>query len=198
MRLNSGCRLLHEKNDSFQTKFYVFEGAGMKVRFGEIPEEGLRYEINDESWFPDRELHRTGPVRSVIVLKRNGVNRVLLSGEIQTTITFDCDRCTENFSMELDNSFELDLEYAPGNVLESAEHQCSPSEMDVMYLKEPAIDIFQILSQQVFLMISEKHLCLESCKGLCPKCGVDLNLESCDCKKELKSSPFSILKKNRK
>jgi uncharacterized protein len=180
MRLNSGCRLLHEKNDSFQTKFYVFEGAGMKVRFGEIPEEGLRYEINDESWFPDRELHRTGP------------------GEIQTTITFDCDRCTENFSMELDNSFELDLEYAPGNVLESGEHECSPLEMDVMYLKEPAIDIFEILSQQVYLMTSEKHLCSESCKGLCPKCGVDLNLESCDCKKELKSSPFSILKKNRK
>ena len=198
MRLNSGCRLLHEKNDSFQTKFYVFEGAGMKVRFGEIPEEGLRYEINDESWFPDRELHRTGPVRSVVVLKRNGVDLVLLSGEIQTTITFDCDRCTENFSMELDNSFELDLECTPGNILEPAEHKCSPAEMDVMYLKEPAIDIFQILSQQVFLMISEKHLCSESCKGLCPKCGVDLNLESCDCKKELKSAPFSILKKNRK
>ena len=99
MRLNSCCRILYEKNNSFQTKFYVFEGAGMKVRFGEIPEEELRYEINDESWFPDRELNRTGPVRSVIVLKRNGVDRVLLAGEIQTTIAFDCDRCTENYSM---------------------------------------------------------------------------------------------------
>ena len=167
----------------------------MKVRFGEIPEEGLRYEINDESWFPDHELNRTGPVRSIIVLKRNGLDRVLLTGEMQTTIAADCDRCTENFSMDINSSFKLDLEYVPGNILESAEHQCTPAEMDVMYIQEPTIDVYEILSQQVFLMISEKHLCSESCKGLCPKCGVNLNLETCDCKNELTSSPFAILKK---
>jgi len=167
----------------------------MKVRFGEIPEEGLRYEINDESWFPDRELRRTGPVRSVIVLKRNGVDRVLLAGEIQTAIVFDCDRCVENFSKEINSSFHLDLEYVPVKVLESGEHECSSSEMDVIYLNEPFIDVFEILSQQIFLVISEKHLCTMSCRGLCPKCGVNLNQETCDCKQELKSSPFSILKK---
>jgi len=167
----------------------------MKVRFSEIPEEGLRFEINDESWFPDRELRRTGPVRSVVVLKRNGLDRVLLAGEIQATVAFDCDRCVENFSRELDSSFTLDLEYAPVNVLEPGEHECSPSEMDVIYLQEPVIDVFEILSQQIFLMISEKHLCSESCKGLCFKCGINLNLETCDCKKELKPSPFAILKK---
>jgi len=167
----------------------------MKVRFGEIPEEGLRYEISDESWFPDHELHRSGPVRSVVVLKRNGVDRVLLTGEIQTTVTFDCDRCTENFDMELDSSFTLGLEYAPDAIAETAEHECSPLEMDVIYLNEPVIDIFEILRQQVFLVISEKHLCSDLCKGLCSNCGVNLNLESCDCTKELKTSPFAILKK---
>ena len=167
----------------------------MKVRFGEIPEEGLRYEINDESWFPDHELNRRGPVRSMIVLKRNGMDRVLLEGEIQTIIASDCDRCTENFSMELKSSFTLDLEYASSKILEPTEHECTSSEMDVIYLKEPTIDVFEILNQQIFLVMSEKHLCSESCKGLCSKCGVNLNLETCDCKKELKSSPFAILKK---
>lgn len=173
----------------------IHEGAVMKVRFGEIPEEGLRYEINDVSWFPDLELQRTGPVRSVIVLKRNGVDRVLLQGEVHTTIAFDCDRCTENFNMEIDADFNLDLEYAPGSKEEPSEHECSPSEMDVMYLKEPAIDLFDILNQQIFLLIPDKHLCSESCKGLCPRCGANLNQEPCDCKKELKSSPFAILKR---
>ncbi len=167
----------------------------MKLRFGEIPEEGLRYEIKDESWFPDRELNRTGPVRSVIKLRRNGVDRVLLEGEIQATIAFNCDRCAENSSRELDSSFKLDLEYASSKILESGEHECSPSEMDMIYLNEPIIDVFAILSQQIFLMIPEKHLCSDLCKGLCLECGVNLNLETCDCKKELKSSPFAILKK---
>ena len=146
----------------------------MKVRFGEIPEEGLRYEINDESWFPDSELHRTGPVRSVVVLKRNGLDRVLLEGTIYTTIASDCDRCIENFSLKLDCSFKLDLEYAPGNMLESGEHQCTHAEMDVMYLEKPAIDVYEILSQQIFLMLSEKRLCSDLCKGLCLKCGYNL------------------------
>ena len=167
----------------------------MKVRFGEIPEQGLHYDIHDESWFPDRDLHRMGPVQSVIVLKRNGDDRVLLEGEIHTTLAYDCDRCTENFSMELDLSFTVNLEYAPGNIPEPAEHECSLSEMDVMYLKEPIIDVFEILNQQIFLMISEKHLCSESCKGMCLQCGVNLNLETCDCKKESKPSPFAILKR---
>ena len=167
----------------------------MKVRFGEIPEQGLHYDIHDDSWFPDHDLHRTDPVRSVIALKRNSDDRVLLEGEIHTTLACDCDRCIENFSMELDLSFTVDLEYAPGNILESAEHECSMAEMDVMYLKEPIIDVFEILNHQVFLMISEKHLCSESCKGICFQCGVNLNLETCDCKKESKPSPFAILKR---
>ena len=167
----------------------------MKVRFGEIPEEGLRYEIKDESWFPDHELQRTGPVHSIIVLKRNGVDRVLLAGEIKTAIAFNCDRCLGNYTLALDNSFKLDLEYAASNKLEPAEHEVSLSEMDMIYLKEPVIDVFEILKQQVFLMIPEKHLCLDSCKCLCPRCGANLNTKTCDCKQEIKSSPFAILKK---
>ena len=167
----------------------------MKVRFGEIPAEGLRYEIKDESWFPDHELQRTGPVLAIIDLKRNGEDRVLLAGEIKTTIAFDCDRCLENYTMELDSSFRIDLEYTAGNRIDTAEHEISPSEMDMIYLQEPVIVIFEILSQQVFLMIPEKHLCRESCKGLCSRCGANLNEETCDCKQELTSSPFAILKK---
>ena len=167
----------------------------MKVRFGEIPEEGLRYEIKDESWFPDNELLRTVPVHATVVLKRNGVDRVLLEGWINTTIAFECDRCLENFTIDIDNNFKLDLEYAPGNKLEPAEHEISASEMDMIYLKEPIVDLYAILSQQVFLLRPEKHLCSKLCKGLCPGCGTNLNEETCDCKQDFKSSPFASLKK---
>jgi len=167
----------------------------MKVRFGEIPEEGLRFEIKDESWFPDNELQRTGPVHATVFLKRNGVDRVLLTGEIRGSVAFACDRCLENYTMDIDDSFVLDLEYAPGNRIESGEHEISHSEMDMIYLQEPVVDIFEILSQQIFLLAPEKHLCQESCRGLCPRCGINLNLQTCDCKRELKSSPFAFLKK---
>ena len=167
----------------------------MKVRFGEIPEEGLRYEIKDESWFPDHELQRTGPILATVILKRNGVDRVLLEGRIKTTIAFACDRCLEDYAMDIDESFNIDLEYAPGSKLEPAEHEISASEMDMIYLQEPVVDIFEILSQQVFLLNPEKHLCSESCRGLCSRCGTNLNQKTCDCKQAAPSSPFSVLKK---
>jgi len=167
----------------------------MKVRFGEIPAEGLRYKISDESWFPDHDLQRAGPVRCEVILKRDGDARVLLTGRIWTTLVLDCDRCAESYNLELDDSFKLDLEYAPGKSADQGEHECSPSEMDMIYLQEPAIELFEILTQQIFLMIPEKNLCSETCRGLCPGCGANLNLETCDCKKDLKSSPFAVLKR---
>ncbi len=166
----------------------------MKVRFAEIPAEGLRFDIHDESWFPDRELQRTGPVHAAISLKHSGGERVLVEGTIQTTLSFDCDRCLETYSLDIDSSFSLDAEYVSPGKHVAAEHEISSSEMDMVYLNEPVLDIFAILSQQVYLMVPEKHLCLESCRGLCSRCGTNLNEESCRCSEEPKSSPFSVLK----
>jgi uncharacterized protein len=166
----------------------------MKIRFGEIPADGLRIEIRDEAWFPDRELDRSGHVYAVVTLKRKGDERVLLTGGIKTAIGFECDRCLEEYSMDVDESFSLDLEYAPGSRTEPAEHEVSPAEMDVLYLQAPVIDLFEILKQQIFLMVPDKHLCAESCKGLCPVCGTNRNEKSCDCRHENKASPFDVLK----
>ena len=195
MLLTNGCRLTFESRIWDDEVQLLINGTVMKVRFGEIPAEGLRFEIKDESWFPDHEVQRTGPVKATVVLKRNGVDRVLLEGRIQTTIEYVCDRCLENYTLVIDESFTLNLEYAPGSKLEPAEHEISVSEMDMIYLKEPVVDIYEMLSQQVFLLNPGKHLCSESCRGLCPGCGTNLNLETCSCKKDLTSSPFSILKR---
>ena len=67
--------------------------------------------------------------------------------------------------------------------------------MDMVYLTEPVIDVFEILARQLFLMVPEKNLCSESCKGLCYSCGINLNQETCGCKKKLKSLPFAVLRK---
>ena len=112
----------------------------------------------------------------------------------RTTIGFACDRCLENYSLDLDESFKLDLEYAAGSKLAQAEHEISSMEMDMINLKEPVVDIFELLTQQVFLMLPEKHLCRETCKGLCSRCGANLNQVTCECKQEITSSPFAVLK----
>jgi uncharacterized protein len=170
----------------------------MKIRFDEIPEEGLRLEINDESWFPDQEIKREGPVKVHLLIERKGVERVLLSGTIETTVMLNCDRCLQEYALPIHKSFKVDLEYSPESFSITGEYGCSSNEMDTVYLEEPVVDVYNLLSQQLFLLIPAKSLCSEQCQGLCPQCGMDLNTQECNCQEGNNSSPFAILSKLKK
>ena len=43
-------------------------------------------------------------------------------------------------------------------------------------------------------VLIEKKLCSTSCKGLCQRCGVNLNTQSCLCNEEIEDHPFAVLK----
>ena len=57
------------------------------------------------------------------------------------------------------------------------------------------MDLEAIIREQIILMVPLKPLCREDCRGLCPNCGANLNLESCDCKTDKSDSPFAQLAK---
>ena len=171
----------------------------MQVHFSEIPLEGLRLEIWDESWFPDQELTRNKAVTALVLLTKKG-ERVLLDGKIDTEVVLDCDRCLEAYPLKLDFDFRIEFELLEGgsNADIVSDHLCSTSEMDMVYVSEPVIDLFQVLRQQVFLMLPLKKICSETCKGLCKICGRNLNKEQCQCARQPSDSPFSVLEKLKK
>lgn len=166
----------------------------MRLQFGEIPEEGTWLDITDESWFPDQEFIRQGQVSARIYLERKN-NRVLLEGTLKATIMVDCDRCLDSFNYPLDFNFKIDLELDEGDLagVVSKEHACGSEEMDVMFLDEPVVDLFNVLRQQLILALPAKMLCKPDCLGLCPQCGENLNQEQCKCQDASDSSSFSIL-----
>jgi len=61
--------------------------------------------------------------------------------------------------------------------------------------KEDKIDITNDVIDYANLTIPLKKLCTEDCKGLCYSCGVNLNLEKCNCKKEEMGPTFEPLLK---
>ena len=170
----------------------------MKVRFDEIPDEGLNLTIYDESWFPSGEISRSETANAEISLEKRD-KRVFLKGAIHTTIVLQCDRCLDPFNLPLDINFRADLELTDdykGTAVQ--DHVCERSEMDVILLDEPVIDIFNVLRQQIFLSIPTKKLCSNRCEGLCSKCGANRNREKCNCPQDSGYSPFSILDKLKK
>ncbi len=54
-------------------------------------------------------------------------------------------------------------------------------EDDVTVLESGNIDLFEVVDKAFVGSLPINFLCSEDCKGLCPKCGIDLNHESCSC-----------------
>jgi uncharacterized protein len=43
------------------------------------------------------------------------------------------------------------------------------------------------------LAVPVQPLCREDCLGLCPRCGIDRNVERCSCTEARPASPFAVL-----
>ncbi len=56
-----------------------------------------------------------------------------------------------------------------------------------------SIDLLQAVTDNMLLNLPLVNVCSEDCKGLCPKCGVNLNKETCSCSMVNCNSPFSVL-----
>jgi uncharacterized protein len=166
----------------------------MKILFDDIPEAGLTLEVTDSSWFPEEDWVRVGPVRAELFLIRRN-QRVFLDGRLQFASRFECDRCLESYEEVQDFRFRIDFEYlaADDPYWLTEDHQCPEAEMDVVILSEPEIDIEATLEQQVILSVPAKRLCSETCRGLCPSCGHNLNNGSCSCSGLEQDSPFQVL-----
>lgn len=72
-----------------------------------------------------------------------------------------CARCFADFEEDLDKT--LKLVYS-------------------LDMEEKIIDIDGDIREELMLYYPEKILCREDCKGLCPRCGADLNKEKCKCR----------------
>ena len=168
----------------------------MRIRWDEIPVGGLSFRLDDDSWLPGDEVVCQGSGHCTISLKKEG-ERVLLAGMLRLPVLLECDRCLDSFVYHLAEEFEVVFELLAkeDEAAVASDRLRKNSELDVVCLAEPVVDVFSVLVEQVYLGLPEKKLCLETCQGLCAKCGVNLNRNPCDCVKGASASPFSILAK---
>lgn len=91
-----------------------------------------------------------------------------------------CARCVEPVATPLAGNF--DLLFRPHTVdADSGERSISPDETEIGYYEESGLSLEDVVREQVLLSLPPRTLCTEDCKGLCPRCGQNLNLGSCKC-----------------
>lgn len=154
----------------------------MEIHIADIPLEGLFFEVEERrsylEWGKDRYPFQ-GPISGWLKIQLVGI-RLLVKGEIHASLLIPCSRCLEEFPYRVDVEF-LD-EYLPLEVLEreGLEVELSQEEADLSFYGE-VIDTEALYLEKIYLSLPMKPLCSQDCKGLCPRCGVNLNRQSCQC-----------------
>ena len=116
---------------------------------------------------------------------RNTAGVLVMTGEITTCIHGTCDRCANTFDREIN---------LPINVVLVTEMANEENEDEWVFpLEGDSADLDDIVRTVFVLNLDSKLLCKEDCKGLCHRCGKNLNDGPCNCQKEL-DPRFAALK----
>jgi len=116
-----------------------------------------------------------------------------VDGKVETGIRFRCSLCTKEFSKTFSSTFDLTYLPQPAWANEGSEIELKYEDMEIAYYDGIALDVNLMVLEQIELAMPMKFVCREDCRGLCCKCGADLNEGSCRCKNEEIDSRMSVL-----
>ena len=104
---------------------------------------------------------------------RNTAGVLVMTGSIKTCIHGTCDRCAADFDREID--FPIDVVLVTELANEDSEDEW------VFPLEGDSADLDDIVRTVFVLNLDSKLLCKDDCKGLCCRCGKNLNDGPCNC-----------------
>jgi uncharacterized protein len=119
---------------------------------------------------------RSGVIYGTVRISRNSEG-LLLQGDFQTQVNAECVRCLDDFSQTLHTQFaELFYFHKPLYYHE----QDSDEDSDLIVPEDGYIDLAPLVREYLLLEYPINPLCRPDCKGLCPQCGENLNLVTCE------------------
>lgn len=134
----------------------------------------------------DETFTFTKPVRFDVTLTNTAAG-VVAFGKVRGDVVTECSRCLEQFEMSLEGDVEAFF-VGPEHADEM------PEEQEVEPIRENKVDIGPTVLASLVVEAPFAPLCAEECKGICPTCGTNRNVEECDCPPEEVESPFAALK----
>ena len=118
----------------------------------------------------------------------NTGNKVLeLKGSTSVTVGMPCDRCLEQVAVEIPCHIERKLDMK----LTDEERVNDLDESN--YLTGMDLDVDRLVYLEVLMSWPLKVLCREDCKGICSRCGKNLNKGSCGCAEEPKDPRMAAI-----
>ncbi len=146
------------------------------------------------------DLTQTGPLaiagQAELLLEHRGHKQVVedirLRASYKGDFTIQCARCLDPVPAHLAGSFDLIFRPADADP-DAGERAISEEETEIGYYEMSGLALDDVVREQVLLSLPNRTLCSEDCKGLCRRCGANLNAESCSCDQAPSDSRWSAL-----
>ncbi len=142
--------------------------------------------------FSHEDASLNAPVAADFVLSHKE-RELHVDGTVKTAISFRCSRCTKEVSRPFAADFNLSYMPQPKWTSSDAEIELKYEDMDVAFYDGVALDVDLMILEQIELAMPMRFVCRDDCKGLCFKCGADLNEGACLCKNEEIDSRLAVL-----
>jgi uncharacterized protein len=128
-----------------------------------------------------------------------------LEGSVAGTLELACSRCLGRYRQPVREPFRLVLEPAGDRVPADPEGAAAlardgvflADELESGWFRGGELDLGPYTLELIALVMPVQPVCREDCRGLCPRCGVDRNQDSCDCAEARPGSPFAVLQRLR-
>lgn len=175
----------------------------MKLRIDTLPEEGmLLWSKEDTGSYPilaemaeSGECRFGGPIH--VSLRAKPVREMIeAKGQLEASVHLGCRRCLREFPLTLKRPFRLYFTDEPDPEDDDSEEgkELSADDIGLIRFRGDTIDFTEAIQEQVVLALPDWALCAETCQGLCPRCGTDLNQGSCGCDTGVVDDRFAVLK----
>ena len=107
----------------------------------------------------------------------NTVAHVLLTGELAVRGRYDCDLCLEMFDLTYPAEVEIVIH-------RTGEDAGDESDVFEIHQQHGPVDLSEALREAAMIAWPLRTVCNDTCKGICPTCGRNLNQGSCECSAE--------------
>ncbi len=113
----------------------------------------------------------------ILHIKNLGGQKLLITGEIMLSLAIPCSRCLEPVQVDFDLPLEIEVD------LSMTDQERLDDLNEQPFIVDQNLDVEQLLVNELLMNLPMKVLCKDDCKGICSKCGANLNKVTCSCDK---------------
>ena len=110
-----------------------------------------------------------------LTITNTGKKVLKIEAKGRITVNIPCDKCLKDVPTEFDINFEQEID------MQASKEDRIKDLDEINYVTGCSLDVDQLVHNEILIHWPLRVLCKENCRGICPKCGMNLNEGTCDC-----------------